>query len=447
MDKHPIPRALRLLLPAFFLAGCMVHSVHDASYVSKSLREKTGHELRLSPEKGPVTLPDGVSLDDGLTGGEAVAVALWNNAQFQADISELGFARADLIEAGLLRNPVLSLLFPLGPKQLEATLNLPIDFFWQRPRRILAAKRNVERIAEGLVQHGLNLSRDVLVAYTDLVLARQKEAILADEAEIQRETADIASVRLQAGDISGLEETAIRMEAARSREASIRSVRDARVAEEELKNLMGIGLEETELRLSPLPFFGESVQNPAGWLEMAFAARPDLRAAEIAIEEAGARLGWERSKILNLTAMLDANGEGKEGFEMGPGLQLELPLFNWNNGRIAKALAELDRASKQYTAVRQRIARDVNEARVKYFAALKALKILRDEITPSAEEAAANADKAYSAGEISYLELLEFRRGLLSSKLRQAEAAAELRRAEADLENSIGLKLDGILDD
>jgi cobalt-zinc-cadmium efflux system outer membrane protein len=63
-----------------------------------------------------------VVVDDDLTQDEAVAVALWNNPDFQVQLANLGFARADLLEAGLLQNSVLSLLLPVGPKQLEATL-------------------------------------------------------------------------------------------------------------------------------------------------------------------------------------------------------------------------------------------------------------------------------------------------------------------------------------
>ena len=119
-------------------------------------------------------------------------MVIWNNAQFQADLAAIGFARADLVEAGLIRNPVLSLLFTLGPKQLEATLNLPIDFLLQRPKRISAAKLDAEIVADNLIQHGLNLTRDVLLAYTDLVLSRQHADIFKLEAELQKEAAEIA---------------------------------------------------------------------------------------------------------------------------------------------------------------------------------------------------------------------------------------------------------------
>ena len=423
------------------LTGCAVHSIHNESYVSNAISGRTGHELRPVDEEGVLKLPDDVSLADGLTANEAVAIALWNNAQFQADLVDLGFARADLIDAGLLRNPVLSLLFPLGPKQLEATLNLPVDFFWQRPKRVAAAKLNAEQVADNLIQHGLNLVRDVMISYTELELARERADIITEEAALREEIAEIASARLEIGDISELEETAIRLEASLTQEASIRSVRDAQLAEERLKSLLGLGMEEITLELSPASDSIESILPPSELLPAAYAARPDLRAAEIAIEAAGYRVGWERSKIFNLTAMLDANGEGKEGFEMGPGIQLELPILNWNNGKVSRAQAELTQAAKQYIAVKHRITWEVLEAHTHYTAAQKAVRILRVDILPAATTAANNATEAYSIGEISYLELLDFKRQLLSSRLRKAEAEADMRKAEVSLKHSIGFKL------
>jgi cobalt-zinc-cadmium efflux system outer membrane protein len=433
-------KQLLIFSQILLLAGCVVHSVHNESYVSDAITDRTGHELRWEAVEGVLQLPEGIALDDGLTEDEAVAIALWNNAQFQADIVQLGFARADLIEAGLLRNPVLSLLFPLGPKQLEATLNLPVEFLWQRPKRVAAAKLNAEKVADSLIQNGLDLIRDAMIAYTELEFARERAEITAEEAALRREIADIAAARLKVGDISGLEETAFHLEAAQTLEASVLFFRDAQLAEERLKNVLGLGWKEVTIQLSPVTSSNEITRRPSDLLAAAFAARPDLRAAEIAIEAAGQRIGWERSKIFNLTAMLDANGEGKEGFEMGPGIQMELPILNQNNGKVARAQAELAQAARQYLAVKHRIAREVLEAHAHYLAAQKALNILQADIMPAATTAAANATEAYAIGAISYLELLDFKRQLLNSRLREAEAKADLRRAEVNLEHSVGFK-------
>ena len=252
-------------------------------------------------------------------------------------MTELGFARADLIEAGLLRNPMLSLLFPVGPKQLEATLSLPIDLLWQRPKRVAAAKLDAERVAENLVQHGLVLARDVMIAHADLALADERKNLAEENARVQQEIANIAAARLHAGDISELEESASRLEALRAQEISVRRTQEADNARARFATLLGFGVRDTTFTLTLAAETELPARTFAELTNAAFASRLDLRAAELAIEAVGKRLGWERAKIFTLTGVLDANGAGKESFEMGPGAQIELPLFNWNNGKTARA--------------------------------------------------------------------------------------------------------------
>lgn len=127
------------------------------------------------------TIPPGVTLTDGLTQDEAVAVALWNNPDFHVQLANLGFARADLVDAGMLQNPVLALLFPMGPKQLEATLRWPIEVLWERPRRVAAARLAADSVAAVLEQDGLTLVSDVKLAYAESALARDRVG-LAEQA-------------------------------------------------------------------------------------------------------------------------------------------------------------------------------------------------------------------------------------------------------------------------
>src|SRR5262249_35500975 len=111
--------------------------------------------------------PPGVDLADGVTQEEAVATALWNSPSFQARLVDLGLARADVADAGLLRNPVLSLLFPWGPKQLEFTWQYPFDALVQRPARLAAATFNAQAVGQRLVWGGLSLIAQVRTAHAD----------------------------------------------------------------------------------------------------------------------------------------------------------------------------------------------------------------------------------------------------------------------------------------
>jgi cobalt-zinc-cadmium efflux system outer membrane protein len=418
--------------------GCAARSSYNRDSVSKAIAERTGHTL--AEEAGPATprFPAGVSLADGLTADEAVALALWNNAQLQADLTELGFARADLIEAGLLRNPILSLLLPLGPKQLEASLSLPIEVLWQRPQRVAAARLDAQRVAENLVQHGLDLARDAHIAFADLAIAQERKQILGEGARLRQEIADIAAARVRAGDLSALEESSARLEALRAQETAMSFAQEAEIFSARFNTLLGIELPDTSFALTPAPEIELPQQTLPELAKAAFASRPDLRAAELAIEAAGKRIGWERLRILNFTAVLDANGAGKEGLEMGPGAQVEIPLLNWNNGKVARAEAQMEQAACQYIAIKQRIALEVKEAHTNYLAARQALALCRGYWVPAASEAASRAQKTYAAGEVSYLFVLEINRQLLEARLREAEAVANLHRASARLQHSVG---------
>ena len=105
-----------------------------------------------------------------------------------------------------------------------------------------------------------------------------------------------------------------------------------------------------------------------------------MRAAELGVESAAARVGWERSRILTLTAVLDANGQGRDGFETGPGVDANLPIFNHNQGGRARANAELQRATAAYAAIQQQVALELREATAQFDQAHQSATAWRDRI-------------------------------------------------------------------
>ncbi len=434
---------LNMIAPILCLLMCMgcATIVEDQRpFVSDSIRDRLDIGLPTVSDEEGFQMPKDISLDDGLSEDEAVAIALWNNARFQADLAQLGLAKADLQEAGMIKNPALSLLFPLGPKQMEWTLTLPVELLWQRPHRLAFAELNADQVSQDMVQHGLLLVKDVLTSYADLILAQDRTHILLEETKINKEIVAITESRLKAGDISEMEAIAIRLAAAQAEEDYLRFTNEAKTEEIRLKTLLGMVSDNREIQPAPGTLQFQQPFSEEELLCVAYAARPDMRAAEIAIEAAGKGLDWERSKVWNLTASLDANVEGKEGFEMGPGIQMELPLLYRNEGGRSRAIAEMDQAVKQYLATRHQIARDVREAYHNYLSADEILTLLQNNIIPDATKAYEKAEKTYLLGEISYLEFLDFKRQLLDARFREADAAASVRKAEAQLRYSVGFK-------
>ena len=363
-----------------------------------AIRERMAAGIRLEDQP---SLPPDVNLADGLTQEEAVAVALWNSPSFQATLVDLGIARADLAEAGLLRNPIFSLLFPWGPKQLEFTLQFPFDALIQRPARIDAARFNARVVGERLVWDALSLVAQVRTAHADAVTADRRLALATENAGLMRRLADITDARLRAGDISELEARAPGTDASRSELMRRAAEHDRDLARLTLAALLGLDRspEQVQPRLSAA-YDAAACPVDDGRLKDALASRPDVRAAELAIEAATARADWEHSRTLALIGVLDANGRGVEGFELGPGVTVDVPLFNRNQGGIGRATAEIERASRLYAVARAQVIIDVRSAGFRATQAQQALDDWVVNIVPSLETEQRQAENAYNAGEI-----------------------------------------------
>ena len=418
LRDHVRENAAILLL--LCLAGCATPADHQ--------REKINERLHANAA---------VEIGDGIDQDEAVSLALSNNPAFQDVLVDLGFSQADLIQAGLLTNPSFSILFPWGPKQLEFTATFPLEALWLRPRRVAVARLQADRAAETLVQQGLNLIRDVKVAYTDFMLARER-ARLADEAlKIRRRIQDLSEARLRNGDLSELEAATTRIDALRAHEEAQRARYDAQLVEQRLRLLTGAKEGEFKPKDETI-----TVDTALEELERrALAARPDLRAAELGIEAAGKRVGLAKAEIFALSGMLDAKRTDNNGIELGPGAQFPIPIFNRNQGGIARAKAEMERASWNYLTVKDRILLEVRDAHTRLAQAREALGEWDQKILPPLETTTQQAQRAFELGNVSLLLVYENTRQLLTARVRHAEIEADLRRAHAELERSVGQRL------
>jgi outer membrane protein, heavy metal efflux system len=429
------------LLVGLLGVGCSVESPHDRDYVSEGIKDRATFELGGIREPGHWSVPEGVSIEDGLTQDECVALALWNNAQFQTDLSALGFARSDLLEANMLPNPVFSLFFPVGPKLLETKLAMSIDALWQRPHRLAAAHLNAEAVAENLIEHGLGFVQEVQAAYITLWRATERTGLAREEAALFTEIADLTWKRVRAGDLGEWEATQAKADSLRATESLQQHQKEATLAKLRLMNLMGITEAKEDYRFTP-PTRTHSAQVRRADLEtVALAARPDLRAAELKIEAAGKRLGWEKSKVYQFIAIIDGKDKGKSPLTIGPGFATEIPVFNQNDGGVSRARTELDQASWAYEAKRQQILLQVKEAYTQYVSSLEALNLWQDQAVPYLAQAELQAQKACDAGELSYLSVLTARQKVLDAEIRKSTLAADLHQCAVQLNYAVGKKM------
>jgi cobalt-zinc-cadmium efflux system outer membrane protein len=385
-----------------------------------------------------------VTWEDGLSEDEAATLGLWNNPAYQELLADLHITQADVIQSHQLTNPEISTMFPLGVKQWEFTLMVPLDVLVLRPRRVVAAQLESQRVAERLVQDGLNVVRDVRWAYVDLVLAKGLFRLAEEGLQLRSQITRIAEARVQAGAVAELDVSAIRLDALFSGEEVARTARGVDLAREQLRFLLGLastGIPVEVMALEEVPPVELRVEE---LVSEAVASRPDLRALKLALAAACERARLARYDYFNVSGALpDINSQGRKGFEAGPGLRLSIPVFNRNQGAIARAEAEVARLQRQYTRLQDTIVLEVRQAHTRLLQAQQDSRIWREQVLPQADQAVASAEKALEEDGVSLLLVLETTRQLLDARQRALQAAADCHRAVAELERSVGRRVFG----
>lgn len=193
---------------------------------------------------------------------------------------------------------------------------------------------------------------------------------------------------------------------------------------------MALGLGEGESLPPLVDAFGEPPRS--NWsseeiLPFAMRSRFDVAAAAAAVEGAEGGLEQERWRVYGEVAIGPAYEGGFGDFDGGgPVIGMELPIFDQNQARIARAEFQLRRQRRLLEDLRLRARGDV-------LAALAEVEFRRRQATALAARLAGAGAKfaaRRTRESLSSEELLEIRRQALDS-------IAELRRAETDLQIAV----------
>src|SRR5215467_13199799 len=200
-------------------------------------------------------------LHDTLTPDAAIQVALLNNRDLQAMYAALGVAQADLVQAGLLRNPVFDgiIRFPLSGAPAEPELSAALGFLdlFYRPLRQRVAAARFDEAKLRVTAAVLDFAGTVQAAFYRHQANEQRLELLQSIAHALATSWEVAQRLQAAGNITELDLAQERAEAEaakvqlRAAEAAVRQSR------EHLNTLMGLwGLDtawQSDGRLPDVP--------------------------------------------------------------------------------------------------------------------------------------------------------------------------------------------------
>jgi outer membrane protein, heavy metal efflux system len=386
-------------------------------------------------------------LADTLSADEAVQVALLNNRELQAVYAELGVAQADLVQAGLLSNPVFdgAGLFPVagGPVKLDLSVAVSfLDIFYIPLRSRVAAAR-FEDAKIHVTGEVLDFTATVRAAFYRHQANEQQLELLQTVGHALAASFEVTERLHEAGNISDLD---LVRERAQVEEAKVQ-LRAAEVtvreSQAQLTTVMGLWGKETawwidrrlpDIPAQPLPFEGLERQ--------ALVQSLDLASARQRLVVGGEQVGVTRATMLIPESSLGAGAEREEGeWKVGPTIEFPIPLFNQGQGRLGRAVAELRRAHQEYYALGVRIRSTARLVQARLQGAEDRARYYRDVLLPLRERIVHEMQLHYNAMQLGVFELLRAREQQIQAAVAYVDTLLDYWLARTDLEQLLSGRL------
>ncbi len=414
----------------------------DAGYqdVRKVVASRTGHDVRWGHLEGDSASQDAVRrlMAKPLTAENAVKVALLNSAELQAAFEELGVARADLVSALRLPNPVAegSVRFR---KNESATLDFAVTEDLTQliflPLRNGVAQAQLEAAKAAVAGRTLDLVQQVRVAFYGYLADRQVLEFRETVLKALEASATAAKSLHEAGNVTDLD---LDTEGVLFDEAKV-SFAGAQTAlaasRERLSALLGLwgkdGDWQVDGRLNDPP-----ADFPLADLESKAIERSlDLSIIEHRFEAAAKRanLATAEGWLPELKAGATAEREEKE-WSYGPLAEVQVPLFYQGQGEVDRARAEMRRQKQllKARAVQIRAAARTTASRVA--AARDRAVYIKTVLLPARERILNQTQLQFNAMSVSVFQLLLARRDEVETARSYVEALREYWTARAEAE-------------
>jgi outer membrane protein, heavy metal efflux system len=385
-----------------------------------------------------------------LTADDAVHIALLNNRDLHAVYSDLGVAQADLVQAGLLGNPIFdaAVMFPVsggGQPDLElgAAMNF-LNIFYIPLRKRVAAARFEEvktRLAGSVLDFAGRVRRAFYTYQSDEQMLELRQTIV----QALGASLEIARRLSEAGNITELDlaREQAQMEtgklALRAAEIALRQSR------EELNIAMGLWGEQVQWQSDGrLPDIPEQPVSMKDIERRALEQSLDLANARQRIAATGEQLGLTRWTTLLPELSAGPQAERNDGeWEIGPRLEFPIPLFDQGQARVGRGVAELRRARQEYYGAAVRIRATARAIRDRVDGARDRALYYRDILLPLHERIVNEAQLQYNAMQVGPFQLLRAREQQIETAVAYIEALRAYWLARGDVGQILSGRLPG----
>jgi len=359
---------------------------------------------------------------------------VWQNPTLEAGLNNIAVGRLNRVAPGFTRADALS--YSLG---LSQTFELG-----KRGPRSDAAKLHRDASAEEYRSTLLVLVSDARAAMTRVAYLGAREHILEDSLLSAQSMAELTKIRLDRGDVSGVDHARLVLDAERVERDVADNRSDLQDALSDCEALLFAPCQADSTTLDAAERSAGG-QFAADDLNGVIAKRPDLRALRYEQQAAVAESTmYRRNAIPDPTlgiAYTRAYDEaaGSQPYTVGVSASIPLPFFD--HGQY-QALAAEHRAEELY-AVGQSAQRhaesDARSLLIRRNVLQRKLENIQKSALPRSKDVVESTTTAYTRGQIALTDLLLARRDHASLLLEEADTRFALFNVENDLRRALGI--------
>ncbi len=452
--------SLRYLLLLFLmLPGCrQVNVNHEFKHLQNQTKDTTGFSIFWDDcDTQHCAISDETithTLQVGLSRTQAVGIALENNPFLLADFQTLGISKADLVQAGLYTNPQLDSVFR-DPRnsclqnniEIEATLVL--SDLWQVPLRKRVSKDQLKTTSLQILETILQTSAETRIAYDTLLFAHAK---LLNAQKTVEETAKLRGrvyYRQQYGFTTELDKNLADVLLGNAEVMNLESQKDIQVARLHLQELLGINPEEKRtIVLTDSLTDPTDLPSQEALLDWAIANHPRMQIASTQISQYRHLLAYEKSRIIptiNFGVGTERSEEPETPTRIGPAFNMQIPIFNYNQGPIAQARYLCNQAEKLYDAEKLSLQKEIKQAYISVNTYQKQKNIYVEKMITANERAISYTIDFNKKMQISMPVIYQTYLGLLQTRKMYNETEFNRLVSWANLELLVGKNLESFI--
>lgn len=392
----------------------------------------------------------------------ALELARASNPEWRALGAGPRAAAADILQAGMTPNPVVTLRseveLPFRVESAGLGVSQEFELGGKRDARIAVASARTQLAQFRARESERQLRLQLQTSFAEGLYLQQLVALRQELLRMAEESLDLTRKRLQLGDVAGVDVMQLETEVARRRAALQEAVGRLRVTRTGLTRLLG---EPATVELLLDGELGARQELPAlEQLQAVALARPDLRAAEAENEAALRDIDLQRARgVSNLTASLgltrerlaidgDAfrprgvvDGVDESSWVVGMSVAIPLPINDTNEGNIQRAQAVAEGTALQQQVQRQRVEIEVSQAYYEWLAARDVAATLGNSAVSRARQVMNITIQAYQLGYRTLLNVLQARQEYVDLQLQRLEALRTQELALTRLQAAIGGEL------